>query len=128
MRRLQTLKLVDSADIEYSFKYLDRTALDQIRSENPAFDDIIIVKNNRITDCSFANLVFYADSGWVTSNTPLLKGTKRQMYIDKQIIEERTITVSDLNLFSKARIINAMIDLEESPDILMENITFGSHH
>ena len=122
MRILQTLKLVESPEIDYSLKYLDRSALDLIKQDNRNFDDIIIVQNNRLTDCSFANIIFYDGAKWLTPSSPLLKGIKRQKYIDHQVIFEQDIIVSDLKFFTKARIINAMIDLEESQDILMDNI------
>jgi len=122
MRILHTLKLVESPEIDYGLKYLDRSALDLIKQDNSNFDDIIIVQSNRLTDCSFANIVFYDGEKWLTPGSPLLKGIKRQKYIDHQMIFEQDIVVSDLKFFTKARIINAMIDLEESQDILMDNI------
>lgn len=122
MRRLQTLKLVECPTIQYGFKYLDRKALYEVKQQNKQFDDVVIVKNGMITDCSFANVVFFDGTKWITPCTPLLKGTKRQKYIDEQVIFEREVGVKDLKFFNKIRIINAMIDLEESPDIPMKNM------
>ena len=122
IRKLQTLKLVECPDIEYSYKYLDRTQLDVLKQTYPQTDDIIITRNQQITDCTYANLIFYDGEKWITPASPLLKGTKRQKYLDEHIIFEDDIKISDLKNFSKARIINAMIDLCECPDILMKNI------
>lgn len=122
VKRLQTLKLVECPHLNYPFKYRDRKALDEIMQQNRQFDDVIIVKNGMITDCSFANMVFFDGAKWVTPCTPLLKGTKRQKYIDEGMILEREISVSDLKCFTNARIINAMVDLEECADISMNNI------
>ena len=122
MRTVRTLKLVECPAIEYSLKYADRSSLDKVKQENPSYDDVIFVQNNKITDCSFANIVFYDGMKWVTPAKPLLKGTKRQKYLDSQVIFEQDITVSDLKLFTKARIINAMIDLDDCPDIPAGNI------
>jgi 4-amino-4-deoxychorismate lyase len=122
IKPLRTLKLVDCSNIDYRYKYFDRSDLEILKLSNDQADDIIIVQHRRITDCSYANIVFYDGAKWVTPAIPLLKGTKRQQYIDNQLILERDITISDLQYFTNARIINAMIDLEESPDILMENI------
>src|ERR1035437_7330028 len=47
-RKLQTLKLVECPDIEYSCKYLDRTQLDTLKQTYYQTDDIIIVKNQQI--------------------------------------------------------------------------------
>jgi len=122
MRPLHSLKLVECNDLKYDYKYLGRSQLEQIKTSNPQADDIIIVRHGLITDCSYANLVFFDGEKWITPATPLLKGTKRQKYIDDQMIVENEIKASDLKYFSKTRIINAMIDLDESPDILMKNI------
>jgi 4-amino-4-deoxychorismate lyase len=119
---IRTLTLVDQPDIDYAHKYADRDNLDYVKRANQQTDDILIVQNQRITDTSSANIVFWDGSKWVTSATPLLKGTKRQRYLDEGLIVERDITIFDLKKFLKARIINAMIDLDQSPDIRMENI------
>jgi len=122
IRKIRTLKLVEYPDISYRLKYLDRSMLDKAKQENKDYDDVIFVVNNRITDCSFANMVFYEGTRWVTPATPLLRGTKRQKYIDEKKIVEQDITVPGIKLFAKARIINAMIDLEDCPDIDIHDI------
>jgi 4-amino-4-deoxychorismate lyase len=122
IKPLQTLKLVECPDLTYNHKYLDRSRLELLKSSNSQTDDIIIVKHEFLTDCSFANIVFFDNEKWITPSTPLLKGTKRQKYINNQTVVEDEIKISDLKFFSKARIINAMINLEESRDILPENI------
>jgi 4-amino-4-deoxychorismate lyase len=124
IRKLQTLKLVECPDIEYSFKYLDRTRLDTLKQTYHQTNDIIIVQNQQITECTYANIIFYDGEKWITPANPLLKGTKRQKYLDERLIFEDNIKISDLIKFTKARIINAMIDIHECPDILMKNIFF----
>ncbi len=116
-REVRTLKLVDCPGLDYHLKYLDRTALEKVRQENTQFDDVIFVQNNRITDCSFANIVFFDGNRGVTPSSPLLKGTKRQKYIDDGVVFEDDILVTDLPRFTRARLINAMIDLSESTDV-----------
>ncbi len=59
---------------------------------------------------------------WYTPANPLLKGTKREYYIDHKMILQRDIKVTDLRMFKKARLINAMLDLEDGADILIDNI------
>ncbi len=124
IRKLQTLKLVECPDIEYSYKFLDRTQLDTLKQTYYQTDDIIMVKNQQITDCTYANVIFFDGEKWITPANPLLKGTKRQKYIDEGTIFEDNIKICDLKKFVKARIINAMIDLHECPDIRMKNIFF----
>jgi 4-amino-4-deoxychorismate lyase len=122
MKPLKTLRLVTIDHNMYKKKYLDRGLIEQYKAANPETDDIIFVLGELITDCSYANLVFFDGNKWITPATPLLKGTKRQWYIDEQIISEAVIKTADLNKFSKMKIINAMIDMEDSPVIEMSDI------
>jgi 4-amino-4-deoxychorismate lyase len=122
IKPLQTLKLVECADLIYDHKYLDRSHLELLKFSNSQTDDIIIVKNEFLTDCSYANIVFFDKEKWITPSTPLLQGIKRQKYINNRTIVEGEVKISDLKYFSKMRIINAMIDLEDSIDIPLENI------
>jgi 4-amino-4-deoxychorismate lyase len=124
MPLIRTLKVITDDTIDYSSKFLDRAGLDALKMRKGEADDILIVKNGFITDTSFSNIIFFDGKKWLTPKEPLLKGTKRQLYIDQKIIFEEKIRVSDLSFFQKARIINAMIDLQESPDIGIENIIY----
>ena len=85
-------------------------------------DDIIIVKNGLVTDSFAANLLFFNGKDWVTPTTPLLKGTKRQLLLDRGIIIEKEIMEEDVFGFQKVGLINAMIDFEEMPIVSVEKI------
>ena len=122
VKPLKTLKLIPVDANFYQYKYLNRTVFNCSKRKNFDVDDIIFVVNNKISDCSYANLVFFDGINWITPSTPLLKGTKRQRYLDEQIISEHIIEPKDLKGFTKMKIINAMIDLDESPEISMANI------
>jgi len=121
IKPVTTLKLVECDTIEYNHKWVDRKCFDDLLKGIDAVD-ILIVKNGFITDTSYANIVFYDGSKWVTPSTPLLNGTKRERLIKDRIIYEADIKKKDLKFFSKAVLINAMMDLEESPVIDIKNI------
>ncbi|HNS71615.1 MAG TPA: chorismate-binding protein, partial [bacterium] len=53
-KRIKRLKLVESDDIEYPFKFENRTAIDSLLSYKDKCDDILIVKNGVITDTSYS--------------------------------------------------------------------------
>jgi len=108
---ITTLKLVDGSNIDYSFKYLDRNSLNTLVDKRVA-DDILIIKNGYVTDCSFANIVFYDGTRWVTPATPLLRGTMREMLIQNGVIREEIITVDDIHRFTHFRLINAMLGFD----------------
>jgi 4-amino-4-deoxychorismate lyase len=123
IRKIKTLKLVTADNIDYSYKFSDRSVFEKLKMQSNA-DEILIGKNGKITDTSFSNIVFFDGKIWYTPDCPLLKGTRRQELLDKNIIRERKICMDDLKKFRKAKLINAMLDFEESPEIEMKNI-FG---
>lgn len=114
---IKSLKLVECDEIDYGHKYFDRSKINELFELREDCDDILIIKNGFVTDISYANIVFWDGSKWLTPSTPLLPGTKRQKLFDEKLITEKEIRVKDLQSFEKARIINAMIDIENSPDI-----------
>ncbi|MBN1494810.1 aminotransferase class IV [Candidatus Peregrinibacteria bacterium] len=110
---IRSLKITECNDIDYKYKYLDRTKIDELLKQKGEYDDILLIKNGFITDTSIANICFYDGEKWITPNTPLLKGTKRQKLLDEGKITEQKITRKDLRKFKKASLINAMNDLFE---------------
>lgn len=121
MRQIRTIKIVECDTIEYYYKFADRKIFSNLM-ESVEADDILIIKNGMVTDTSFSNIIFFDGTNWITPETPLLQGTKRDKLLKEKIIYERSITKNDLQRFEKAALINAMIDLEESPNIKIQNI------
>lgn len=111
-REIKTVGIVVDNTINYSHKYADRQQLNALL-ETLGYDDIIIVKDGFVTDSSAANLVFESAGTLFTPKTYLLAGIKRQFLIDKGIIKEMDIPMSDIKKFDKIHFINAMIDLED---------------
>lgn len=112
IRRINSLALIRADEIQYSFKFVDRQALQRLAASVEA-DDILMVQGEAITDAFSANVVFQGPAGFFTPSTCLLPGTKREMLLRQGRIEERMITVSDLNQFERIYLINAMVDLED---------------
>ncbi len=121
-KNISLLKVVECNDIDYSFKYFDRSKINELYKQRGDCDDVLIVKNGYVTDTSYANIIFWDGKNWVTPSTPLLPGTKREKLINEKKIFEKEIKVKDLHFFKKARIINALIDLEDSNDIRVSNL------
>jgi 4-amino-4-deoxychorismate lyase len=110
-KEIKKLRLIDIGNWEYNFKYADRSFLNNLLENNPEVDEVIMVKNGFVTDCTIANLAFYDGKNWFTPSTPLLKGTKRQQLLDKQMITEREIMVSDLKNYEGVCLINCFRNL-----------------
>jgi 4-amino-4-deoxychorismate lyase len=120
-KTVRSLRLVHGDDLMYEHKYVDRTQIDRLQ-RGSGTDDILIVKDNQITDASFANVVFFDGTLWMTPAHPLLRGTKRQLLLNMGKIHEEHITVHDLKHFQKAALINAMLDFNEEAFIEMKNV------
>ena len=127
-RIIAKLYLIQDHELDYSCKYTDRSRLDGLRKQliTTTDSDVVIVKHGLITDTSFANIAFSDGKKWYTPNSPLLKGTKRAFYLTNGMLTERTIRPVDLSGFARARLINAMLDLETGHDIAMDNIDHSS--
>ena len=106
-------ELVENNEIDYSFKYFDRTHLDTMKKQSLA-QEIIIVKKGFITDTTFSNLIFLKDGIWHTPKTFLLNGVQRLNLIHLRIIQEIEINLENLKKFSHFQIINAMNDFNSS--------------
>lgn len=121
-RKVRSLKLVYSDSIDYGFKYANRIDLLQLFHQRAECDDILIVKNNCITDSFYANAVFWDGQGWFTPDTPLLQGTMRASLLRKGLIREQKICPEDLPGYKKLKLINAMNDLQSPMEIAIESI------
>jgi 4-amino-4-deoxychorismate lyase len=120
--QIQSLKLVFDREIDYSFKYANREALNTLYQQKDACDDILIVKEGRITDTLFCNVVFYNGTQWLTPAYPLLKGTQREFLLEQEIIHTADIRVEDLPNFSQVRLINALLPFETAPSFPVSRI------
>jgi 4-amino-4-deoxychorismate lyase len=111
-RILRTLRLRAADDLEYRHKYADRSRFDELLAGADA-DDVLIVRQGRLTDLTFANIVFSDGHNWVTPAQPLLNGTKRQLLLARGDIREEPLAPADLSRFTVATPINAMLGLGE---------------
>ncbi len=121
-RVVKSLKLVDGGNIDYHLKYEDRSALTTLVAQKAGADEIIIVKDGCLTDTSYSNIAFFDGTDWYTPDTYLLNGTKRQELLANGILKEKRITPSDLSKYTEAKMINAMLDFQDTPSINISNI------
>jgi len=118
-RKITTFKVIFDNVIEYSKKYEDRTKLNQLFEQRDGCDEILIVKDLKVTDTTIANVAFYRDGVWVTPKNPLLKGTTRQRLLDDGFLVEEDIMVHQLRTFTQVALLNAMIEFD-----IVENFEF----
>ncbi len=121
-RKVESIKMVEDNEINYSFKYTERKNLEYLFEKRADCDDILIVKNGWITDSFSANVVFYDGTKWWTPGTPLLCGTQRARLINEGKISVCNISRNDIPKFKLAGLINAMQDLKNMPVIPVDRI------
>ena len=111
VRSICSIKLVTCNSIDYSYKSVDRSKINELKEGAGDADEIIIVKNNLLTDTSYSNIALYDGVKWYTPKHPLLRGTMLQSLIDKGMLIERDIKAKDYFLYQKIALINAMMPL-----------------
>ncbi len=109
---INDFQLVENNSYDYAFKFEDRTEFEKMKAKAKA-EEIIIVKNNHITDTSYSNLLFLKGKDWFTPSTYLLNGVQRQHLLNKKVIKEAEITLQNLKDYSHFQIINAMNDFDD---------------
>lgn len=109
---IQDFQLVENNSFDYSFKFEDRKELDRMKMKAKA-EEIIIVRNNHITDTSFSNLLFLKGKDWFTPNSFLLNGVQRQHLLKQKKIKEAEITLQNIKQFSHFQLINALNDFDD---------------
>jgi len=122
-KEIKKLKLVDIGNWDYSYKYADRSFMSNLLNENKDFDEVIMVKNGFITDCTIANLAFWDGRNWFTPATPLLKGTQRQQLHDKQEVIETEIRIEDISRYEGVCLINCFRNLELANLVSLDKIS-----
>lgn len=121
-RSVKSLKIVDGDNLDYSFKYEDRSQLDSLRELRDGCDDIIIVQNGFLTDTSYTNIVLENNDGLFVPDTYLLNGTMRQRLLADNIVTERPVRTCDLKYYDRIILINAMIGLEDNVSLPVSQI------
>ncbi len=122
--KIQSLKIIAHNEISYSFKYEDRVLLNELWGKKGKCDEVLILKNNLLTDTSYANIIFFDGEKWLTPAHPLLRGTKRNLLLREKIILEEEIGIRDLAVFKKAMLVNAMLDFDLNRTIEIKDIEF----
>lgn len=123
IRTIRNAKLVVDNAVNYPFKSVERSKLDELFAQRGPCDEIIIIKNAMVTDAYFYNVVFEKNGKYYTPALPLLKGTQRQILLDKQILIPTEIRVIDIKNYQRIHFINALTKLGQCT-ISVSNVTY----
>lgn len=121
-RSIKSLKVIYDDVVSYKYKFADRTKLDELFGLRDKCDDVIIVKNGFVSDCSSSNLLLFDGRKWITPGTPLLKGTQRQLLLNLETITSKLVKPEEIRYYKKARLVNAMMEFEDEVDVEISNI------
>lgn len=110
--KLSNFELVIDNEMDYNFKSAERTPLQKLKDKSHA-DEVIIVKNNQITDTSYSNILLLKDKTWFTPKSYLLNGVMRQNLLKLKKIKEAEITLDNIKEFTHFQLINAMNDFDD---------------
>ena len=122
-KRNITQLLIKTADkIEYPYKYANRECLYALTNNLQQGEEILIVKNGLLTDTSFTNIALFDGSKWFTPEAPLLGGVQRSFLIAQNIIKERDIKLSELKMYSRIRLFNAMNNWNNAWDLKVADV------
>ena len=108
---IRNLAIVRDAELTYDYKWVERPALDALFRQKARADEIIIIKNGRVTDAYYYNLVFEKNGDFLTPDTPLLSGTRRDQLLKTGKIKATRIMEEDIVTFERIHLINAMTGL-----------------
>ncbi|WP_419671283.1 aminotransferase class IV family protein [Aliarcobacter butzleri] len=112
-REIKSFKIIFDNEIEYSKKYLNRAKLDELYEKRDDCDEVIIIKNEIVTDTTIANIAIFYENSWITSKNCLLGGTTRARLLEEKKLFEKDITLDMLKNASKVALMNAMIGFDE---------------
>lgn len=115
-REIKSFKIIFDNEIEYSKKYLNRAKLDELYEKKDDCDEVIIIKNEIVTDTTIANIAIFYENSWITSKNCLLGGTTRARLLEEKKMFEKDITLDMLKNTSKVALMNAMIGFDEIKD------------
>lgn len=120
-QEINTLQAVSGDHIKYDFKFADRVELKELHQKRNKKDDIIIIKNDLVTDSFYANLIFWDGEKWLTPINNLLQGVRRQYLLNTKQIFPAKITTKDIFFYEKVGLVNAMLDVEDI-NVNIENV------
>jgi len=118
-KNITKLKVVPS-DIDYAYKYADREIFTKLLQEYSAYDEIIIEKEDYITDTTISNIAFYDGEKWLTPGHPLLPGTMRAKLLDEGFLHKKEIRKENLKNYSQIALMNSMIGFKILNDFTIE--------
>jgi 4-amino-4-deoxychorismate lyase len=110
-KKIATLKIINSGEFDYGFKWADRSYFEHVLLENKNVDEVLFELDGKIQDCTMANVALLKSNIWYTPKNPLHWGTTRARLIHENKIQETDILVDELSSYSHICLINVFREL-----------------
>lgn len=112
VQSIQRLEIVEKQDMNYHWKYANRSVFQELLSKTSA-DEVIVSQRGWLTDATIGNVALWDGKRWCTPSRVLLEGTHRERLLRQGRITVCDIHMNDLEDYEKICIFNAMLDFEE---------------
>lgn len=112
-RKINSIKIIHDDTVSYDYKYENRSRLKMLFHSRQGHDEILIIKNDLVTDCFYYNVAFWDGKDWLTPKSPLLSGSARARLLESNTIRESAITANQIKSFTKICLFNALNDFGE---------------
>ena len=116
-RTIRTIKRVHHDDVDYAYKYEDRSTLSRLFDQRGSADEILVIKKGMVTDSFYCNVAFLEGNKWLTPATNLLPGTQRAFLLDSGVLQEADILENQIQNYSHIRLFNALVDWESAAEL-----------
>lgn len=124
-RKIERFQCVYTDNLDYRFKYSDRKRLEFLKNLHPQVDEIIIINNGYVSDCTLGNLLFLCENQWISSQNYLLKGTQLSYLVEQKVVTLTQITATDLRHFQAVMMVNALNPFDLKRALPISTINFG---
>ncbi|MBP1663876.1 MAG: hypothetical protein H6Q19_1016 [Bacteroidetes bacterium] len=111
--QIRTLKVVEISIPSTIYKSADRKEINEIYAQREKCDDVLLVKNNLVTDSSYCNTAFFDGKTWFTPKKPLIYGIQREELLKNKKIFEKDIEIKSVFSYQSICLFNAMIEFGE---------------
>lgn len=119
-REIRNYQCVYLDNLDYTFKYTNRTIFEDIKMTK---DEAVIIQDKKVTDCRIGNLIFFKDGIWYGPKNYLLKGTQLSRLLSENRVQLKEIYTDEIHQYEKVMMINAMNPFDESRAISTQHIT-----
>lgn len=113
LKRIESFIPIEAGNLDYAFKYADRSMLEYKGENKKEQDEIIFLRDGFLTDTSFSNIVLRKGKKFVTPEKFLLNGTQRRYLLKSGAIKEESVHIKQLKEYDELILINAMMGLED---------------